>query len=168
MVETAVSLGSNLDDRLSALQRARDQIAAIPLTRLTAQSPVYETEPVGVKPEYQPLFFLNAVVIYETDLDLREWFEQLRAVERRLGRRREADRYAPRTIDIDLLYYGDASVNEGQLILPHPQWNRRRFVLQPLADVRPDHILPGDSRTVGAILRALPPGEAVKMLTPEW
>lgn len=168
MVESAISLGSNVGDRLSALQTARDRIAALPRTRLIAQSPIYETEPVGVKPEYKHLLFLNAVVVFETEFDLRDWFDRLRATEFDLGRRRDGDRYAPRTIDIDLLYYGDVIMAEGDLRLPHPLWNRRRFVLQPLADVRPDLVLPGKSRAVRDILNELPPGEAVMLLTRRW
>lgn len=168
MTETGVSLGSNLNDRLAALRAARDRIVALPHTRCVALSPVYETEPVGVKPEYAHLFFLNAVVVCETAMSLREWFFQLRAIEQELGRTRDADRYAPRVIDIDLLYYGAELRSENDLVVPHRQWNTRRFVVQPLADVRPDLVLPGESRTVREILAALPTKPAVKLLTKEW
>lgn len=168
MVETGVSLGSNLSDRLGALKEARNRIAALPRTRCVALSPVYETEPVGVKPEHAHLLFLNAVLICETDIPLLEWLSYLHAIEQDLGRQRNADRYAPRVIDIDLLYYGAEQRAEDDLFVPHKYWNTRRFVVQPLADVRPDLVLPGESRAVKEILESLPTRPAVKLLTNDW
>lgn len=167
-METAVSLGSNMGERLAALRAARDRIAKLPKTQLIAQAPVYETEPVGVKPEYANLFFLNTVLVYETGLALDDWFDALQSIEIELGRLRSADRYAPRTIDIDLLYYGDQQCAEHELIVPHEHWSTRRFVVQPLADLRPDLVLPGDTRTVKEILASLPARPTVKLLTKEW
>lgn len=167
-METGLSLGSNLGDRLANLKAARERVAALPGTKLVAQAPVYETEPVGVKPEYRQLKFLNTVLVFETASQVHEWFDSLRAIETELGRERGLDRYAPRRIDIDLLYFGDTRVESGGIVIPHRHWKERRFVAQPLADVRPDLVLPGEPRTVRQVLDALPPGEAVNLLTRGW
>lgn len=154
-VEAGFSLGSNLGDRLGFLRAARDRLAAVPGARLVAQSPVYETDPVGVKPEYRDLKYLNAVVVIAAPMDAPAWLGALSAIELDLGRRRGDDRYAPRTIDIDLVYHGDAAVEGGGLVVPHPRWAQRLFVVRPLADVRPALVLPGNGRSVGDTVAAL-------------
>lgn len=169
VVEAGFSLGSNLGDRLGYLRAARDRLAAVPGARLAAQSPVYETEPVGVKPEHRHLKYLNAVVIVAADLDAAGWLERLDAIERELGRVRTDDRYAPRTADIDLIYHGDSAVDGGGLVVPHPRWMQRRFVVQPLADVRPALVLPGAGRSVREVLAALTDApESVGLFAREW
>ena len=167
-MEAGFSLGSNLGDRLAHLAAARDQLAALPEARLVAQSPAYETEPVGVTPEHRHLLFLNAVVVLESPRDARAWLAAIRRIEHDLGRRRSANRNAPRPIDIDLLYAGAEAIEDGALVVPHPRWAQRRFVVQPLADVRPDLVLPGRRRTVAAVLRALPAAEAVALYARAW
>lgn len=147
-IEAGFSLGSNLGDRLALLQAARDHLAATPGARLVAQSPVYETDPVGVRPEYAHLKYLNAVVVLAGELDARAWLRRAAEIEDALGRVRTEDRYAPRTMDVDLLYCGAEHFDDGGLVVPHPRWARRLFVVQPLADVRPNLRLPGDTRTV--------------------
>jgi 2-amino-4-hydroxy-6-hydroxymethyldihydropteridine diphosphokinase len=160
--EVGLSLGSNLGDRLACLCRARDAICALSGICLRAQSPVYETEPVGVRPAYRELAYLNAVLILDSDRVPEELAEALHAIESRLGRVRTADRFSPRVIDIDLLYVGDVCSERNDLTLPHPRWAERRFVVQPLADVRPDLILPGSGRRVRNILATLPPHPTVR------
>ncbi|MCB1102128.1 MAG: 2-amino-4-hydroxy-6-hydroxymethyldihydropteridine diphosphokinase, partial [Kiritimatiellae bacterium] len=130
-------------------------------------SPLYETDPVGVKPEYQHLAFLNAVVLLESARETNDLHQALLAIETEGGRLREGDRYAPRSLDIDILYAGDELRND-QLKLPHPQCWKRRFVLQPLADLRPELVLPGQNKTVAELLAALPEGEAVRRLAEPW
>lgn len=163
-----LSLGSNIGDRRATLCAARDRLAALPGVRLIAQSPLYETEPVGVKPEHQHLRFLNAVLILETDRPLADLQPAVQDVEQALGRVRGPDRFAPRTIDVDILYAGAYVHETDQLTLPHPRWARRRFVVQPLADLRPELVLPGERHTVREILAALPPGEAVSLFSRAW
>lgn len=163
-METGFCLGSNMGDRLAALKRARDAMLERGGAKLAAQSPIYETEPVGVRPEYRDKPFLNAVVIIESDLPAGEWLHIAQGVERRLGRIRTDDRTAPRTVDIDILYHGSDYLESGILIVPHPRWAERRFVVQPLADVRPDLVLPESSYSVRDVLAALPPGEQVTRL----
>lgn len=164
--EAGLSLGSNLGDRLAAFREARRLLLEWPDLRLLAQSPVYETEPVGVRPEHAHRLYLNAVLILEGPASPAEWIRRIGRVEEALGRVRTDDRNAPRTLDLDLLYCG-ACVADGRTVqVPHPRWASRRFVLQPLADVRPELVLPGAPAPVRTLLNRLPPGEAVTLHTP--
>lgn len=167
-MEAGLSLGSNVGDRLERLRAARDRIAALPGVRLVAQAPLYETEPVGVKPEHKHLLFLNTVLIVETSRTLDDLQAALSAIEKDLGRVRGEDRFAPRLIDVDILYCGDHVSETDRLTLPHPRWSKRRFVVQPLADVRPDLRLPGFTKSVREILASLPPGEEVASFAIDW
>ena len=167
-METIISMGSNLGDRLAALTMARRRIAEWPDVEIAAQSPVYETEPVGVQSQYSQLPFLNAVLVLESPWDGHEWYQRLHALETKLGRKRVLDRYAPRTIDLDIVCVGDSRIESGGLVIPHPHWKERRFVVQPLADIRPDLVIPGEKRTIRQILDALPPTPTVALFTKEW
>jgi 2-amino-4-hydroxy-6-hydroxymethyldihydropteridine diphosphokinase len=120
---------------------------------------------VGVKPEYRRLKYLNAVVILEADLDARAWLRRSGGIEAELGRVRTDDRFAPRTMDIDLLYRGDDRFDDGGLTVPHPRWMQRLFVVRPLADVRPDLRMPGDPLRV---LDHLAPLETASEKVIEW
>lgn len=140
-----VGLGSNLGDRETAIRRAAELVGARRL------SSIRETEPWGV--EAQPRF-LNAVAEVETELEPRPFLERLLAVERELGRVREGPRYGPRTIDLDLLLYGDRVVGEPGLEVPHPRLGERLFVLEPLAELAPGLEIPGNG-TVLAVLAGL-------------
>lgn len=167
-MEVGLSLGSNLGDRRAALQEAVRRLVALPDVRLLAAAPLYETDPVGVRPEIAHLKYLNTVVILDAPTDLTALSTAIHDIEDAMGRRRGADRNAPRVIDIDILYAGDATRADGVLDLPHPRWAQRRFVLQPLADVRPTLVLPGATGTVAALLAALPPGETVQRIADAW
>jgi len=167
-METGFSLGSNLGDRLANLRAARQRLAALPGVRELAVAPIYETEPVGVKPEYRHLAFLNTVVILDGEFSPVDWRRLTAQIENDLGRVRSADKFAPRTLDMDVLYIGDRCLDEGGLVIPHPRWMLRRFVLRPLADVRPQLVLPGSLHTVLQTLENLPPGEAVKKFCDAW
>lgn len=167
-MEYGFCLGSNLGDRLAVFREARERMLAFPDARFVAQSPVYETEPVGVKPEYQDLSYLNAVLILHSDKPAGEWLKRLQQVERDLGRERREDRYAPRTLDIDMLYCDDAVIDSGGLQVPHPRWAQRRFVVQPLADVRPEKQMPGSGRSVRETLDNLQEDKAVTLYAKDW
>ena len=167
-MEVGLSLGSNISNRLANLQEAKRRILALPGITWIAQSPVYETEPVGVKPEYQHLDFLNAVLILDGPASLHDGLNQFHQIEDSMGRHRSLDRYTPRAIDIDIIYADQLTIQSGGLVIPHPHWKERRFVLQPLADVRPDLTLPGSLPSVKDILAALPEGEAVTLFAREW
>lgn len=167
-MESGFSLGSNLGDRLAHLRAARARLCDLPGVRLLATAPVYETDPVGVKEEFRHLAFLNTVLIFEGTLPPIEWRRLTAQIENDLGRVRSADKFAPRTLDIDVLFVGDHCVDADGLVLPHPRWMQRRFVLQPLADVRPGLILPGATLSVFQTLEKLPAGENVKKILDAW
>lgn len=155
-MEIGLSLGSCLGDRLAYLRRAKTEIAALEGVRIVAASPIYETEPVGVKPEYANLPYLNAVLIVETTREVELLRRDLANIENGAGRVRGSDKFAPRTLDIDILYAGDEKLATATLNVPHPRWAERRFVVQPLADVRPALVLPGTEETVVELLEKIP------------
>jgi len=166
-MRTAVALGSNLGDRLDNLRAARQQISDLAdIQPPILASAIYETDPVGCEP--QAPRFLNAVVEFGYDGDPLRLLKKLKSLEKTLGRPREHARNVSRTIDIDLLYIGDTSVNEGELELPHPRMHLRKFVLQPLADIRPELILPRQAKTVRELLAQLNDSCNVVRLTDDW
>ncbi len=144
-VRAYVGLGANLGDREASLRRAAGLIGA---TRLSA---IRETEPWGY--EHQPRF-LNAVAELETELLPRALLERLLEVERELGRVRMGPRFGPRTIDLDLLVYGELELDEPGLTIPHPRLHERLFVLEPLAELAPSLAVPGNG-LVSALLAGL-------------
>jgi 2-amino-4-hydroxy-6-hydroxymethyldihydropteridine diphosphokinase len=150
MTKAFVGIGSNLGDREEHLRRAVELLAAEDAISVLASSRLRETEPVG--PVAQGLF-LNGAVHVETELAPRELLERLLAIEERLGRMRR-ERFGPRTIDLDLLVYEDAVVDEPGLTLPHPLLHERRFALEPLAELAPDLEIPGRG-SVSALLSKL-------------
>jgi len=134
-----VGLGANLGDRRATIERAVRSLAEIKGVTLVEQSPLYETAPVGTDPvggRPQPNY-LNGVVKIECRLSARELHDELQRIEASLGRTR-AGRNEPRTIDLDLLLFGDRVLDEEALTVPHPRMHERWFVLKPLVDVAPD------------------------------
>lgn len=167
-VEIGLSLGSNLGNRLAHLRDARRRLLELPEVRLAACAPVYETEPVGVKPEHQHLKFLNTVLVLDTTARIHELFDRLRGIEDAMGRQRTLDRYSPRPIDIDIVYAGEMRIESGGLVIPHPRWAERAFVIRPLADVRPDLVVPGCTRSVREIWEGLDTKEQVRLFAQDW
>ena len=170
-IPVGVALGSNEGDRLQNLQAARQRIMDLPtICREPAalSAPVYETEPVDCVPGTRA--FLNTVV----EVTCREPFSptdflaELRGIESALGRPTRYPRHAPRTVDLDILYAGSLRADRPELTLPHPRLGQRRFVLAPLAAIRPDFVVPGQRRPVAELLRALPPQPAVTLHAPHW
>ena len=147
-----VGLGGNIGDRRAHLEQALDLLTREPGIEIVAVSSIRETDPVGYVEQPR---FLNAVAALETELAPRELLERLLAVERVLGRERAGPRFGPRTIDLDLLLYGGEVVEEPGLTVPHPRLAERRFVLEPLAELAPDLVLP-DGRRIGELLSGLP------------
>ncbi len=145
-----MGLGSNLGDRAGYLLKALSLLSRLEKTRLLRLSPVYETEPVGPP---QPLY-LNLVAEVDTELSPRAFLEGLLTVEQSLGRERK-EPWGPRTIDLDLLLYGDLVLQEEGLEVPHPRLHQRAFVLVPLADLIPEGRHPVLKRTFAELLAPL-------------
>jgi 2-amino-4-hydroxy-6-hydroxymethyldihydropteridine diphosphokinase len=146
-----VGLGANLGERERTLRTAVDRLGEDPEIDVLAVSRFRETAPVGF--EDQPPF-INAAVQVRTPLTARELLDRLLAVERALGRTREGPRFGPRTVDLDLLVFGDAVIDEPGLTVPHPRLAERLFALEPLADLDPRLVVPGRGR-VDTLLAAL-------------
>jgi len=141
-VLVAIALGSNVGDRAANLDFAVARLSRILSSIKTSRW--YETEPVGVGPQPQ---FLNGALVGDTALTARELLDQLLSIERERGRERPFPG-APRTLDLDLILYGNQVVDEPGLIVPHPRFRERRFVLEPLAEVAPELVDPLTGRTV--------------------
>ena len=167
-MEAILSLGSNLGDRCAHLAAARAALASLPHTRLVAASHLYDTEPLLPASAAPQPAFLNAIVIVETLLEVHDLSTRMHAIENRLGRLRTAERPVPRVIDIDLICCGDQVLDESTLQLPHPRAATRRFVCAPLAELRPDLVLPGQTCTVRDLLAALPPAPGVRLAAEQW
>lgn len=151
-----LSLGSNLGDREANLRRAIEALRG--LGTVTAVSSFYETEPVEFVA--QP-WFLNCAVALETDLMPKQFLARAQAIEQSLGRRRLTPK-GPRTIDIDILLFGNSVVDVPALVVPHPAMHERRFVLEPLAEIAAEVRHPVFKRTIRELRDALPAGKAVK------
>jgi 2-amino-4-hydroxy-6-hydroxymethyldihydropteridine diphosphokinase len=147
MTRAYVGLGANLGPREVTLLRAVDLLASADGVEVVSVSRLRDTEPVGVVGQPQ---FLNGAVALDTSLSARDLLALLLAVERELGRVR-AERWGPRTVDLDLLVYGDEVVDEPGLRVPHPRLRERRFALEPLAELDPDLVIPGLGRVADAL-----------------
>ena len=146
----AIALGSNLEQPEAQVRRGFDEVAALPSTKLLARSPLYRTAPVGFLD--QPPF-VNACALVETGLAPRALLDELLAIERRHGRVRDIPN-GPRTLDLDIVLYGDASHHEPGLSIPHPRAHERAFVLAPLVDVWPEAVIPGKGRAAEWLARS--------------
>jgi 2-amino-4-hydroxy-6-hydroxymethyldihydropteridine diphosphokinase len=166
-MRTAVAIGSNLGDRFENLSAARKRIGDLTdVQPPIVSSAIYETDPIDCEPGATK--FLNAVVEFDYGGDPIHLLEQLRCIEESLGRGRDHPKNVSRTIDIDLLYCGDRQINNERLRLPHPRMHLRRFVLQPLADIRPDFVLPGQTKTVRDLLGEPDPSGEVVRFADHW
>lgn len=147
-----IGLGSNLGDRDANIARALALLESEGDVAVIARSPLYTTAPVGGPPQGD---FRNGAALVETALEPRALLDVLKSVERRLGREDGMPRWGPRTVDLDLLLFGERIVDEPGLVVPHPLLHRRRFVLEPAADVAPTMRHPVLDRTVGELLAGL-------------
>ena len=166
-MKTAVALGSNLGDRLENLRAARRQIIELDWIRPPVLSAgIYETEPVDCEPGASK--FLNTVIEFDFEGDPVQLLEQLARIEESLGRKRDHPKNVSRRIDIDLLYCGDQQIDNERLQLPHPRVHLRKFVLQPLADIRSELLLPDQRKTVQELLtESDESGEVVRLMN-DW
>ena len=165
-MRAGVALGSNLGERLANLRNARKEIAALnralPPLRCSA---IYETEPVNC--EKGAAKFFNAAIEFGYSGRPEELRRALAGIERVLGRSAAHERNVSRTIDLDLLYFGELVIETAELRLPHPGIVEREFVLRPLADIRPDLVLPEQTQTISVLLQRLPMTGVVR-LDIEW
>jgi 2-amino-4-hydroxy-6-hydroxymethyldihydropteridine diphosphokinase len=148
-----IGLGSNVGDRLQFLQRAVKQLGETSGVQVRDVSSVYETEPVG--PAAQA-WFLNAVVAADTSLNPVTLLQQTQAIERALGRE-TTYHWGPRTIDLDILLYGDTQVNTATLTIPHAELCQRAFVMIPLLELVPGLVLPDGTEVSAYLSRLMPP-----------
>lgn len=152
MPRVGIALGSNLGDRPANLQAARNALREIATPgEPFLQASDYQTEPL-LCPPGSPLFY-NSVVEIGFAGDAFELLELTQSIEKKLGRSANPERNAPRIIDVDLLYFGEQIIDTEALVLPHPRIGVRRFVLQPLAEIRPDLILPGQAQSIAWLLK---------------
>jgi 2-amino-4-hydroxy-6-hydroxymethyldihydropteridine diphosphokinase len=166
-MRTAVGLGSNLGDRLGNLRAARKAILGLSTVKPPILwSPIYETDPVDCERGAEK--FLNAVVEFNCEDDPANLLGQLSRIEEGLGRRCDHVKNVSRTIDIDLLYCGERKIDDERMQLPHPRMHLRKFVLQPLVDIRPDLILRGQKKTVSKLLQELGKSGDVIRFAESW
>jgi 2-amino-4-hydroxy-6-hydroxymethyldihydropteridine diphosphokinase len=160
-MEAYIALGSNLGDREHNLLRAVAEVGRLPGCRVTALSSFYETSPVG---NVDQDAFYNAVLKLSTQLDVRSLLSYLLRIEDEIFKRSRTIHKGPRRIDLDLLLYGGMTINEENLVVPHPRLTERRFVLQPLCEIAPDLLHPLTGKTIHELLASLKSDETVVKL----
>jgi 2-amino-4-hydroxy-6-hydroxymethyldihydropteridine diphosphokinase len=158
MVRCYIALGSNLDNPLDQVSKAVCALAQLPTTQLTQTSPWYQTKAVG--PGEQP-DYINGVACLDTELsaiDLLHGLQQIEIDQQRV----RSERWGPRTLDLDILLYGNQTIDESALIVPHPRMKERRFVLAPLSDIAPQLHLP-DGSSLRTLLHYLPADDVCRL-----
>ncbi|MGI8890183.1 MAG: 2-amino-4-hydroxy-6-hydroxymethyldihydropteridine diphosphokinase [Chthoniobacterales bacterium] len=166
-MRAGIALGSNLGERVENLTKARAAISALPqIAEPFLSSAIYETEPIDCEPGAGK--FLNAVLEIGYDGSSRRLLRELQKIETALGRPTEHAQNQSRSIDLDLLYHGSEVSHERDLQLPHPRLHQRGFVLHPLAEIQPDLILPGQTKTVRELSETLPKSPSVVRATRQW
>jgi 2-amino-4-hydroxy-6-hydroxymethyldihydropteridine diphosphokinase len=161
-----IGFGSNVGDRVDFCDRAVTLLGLLPHSRVTGVSLLYEAEPVHDSANPGEGWFLNGVVRLETDLTPRGLLTILHEIERSLGRD-EYDRSGPRTIDLDILFYGQLVIDEPGLVIPHPRLHQRRFVLMPLSELDPLWGHPTRKRTIIQLLTEVKDQSEVRLLFPQ-
>ena len=152
-VRAYIGLGGNLDQPAARIRQARAALALLPNTREAAFSRLYRSAPMG--PADQP-DYVNAVMALDTELEPIALLDHLQAIENAQGRVRLGERWGPRTLDLDLLLYGDLHLDDPRLTLPHPRMRERAFVLRPLADIAPGRVDVRDlERVSGQVINRL-------------
>src|SRR5688572_1863327 len=153
-MRAGIALGSNIGDRLGHLRAAREAVLALPgVSGPVKLSRIYETEPIGTESDAGA--FLNAVLECEFTGQAITLLDHLQDVEEPTGRPSKRPRNAPRTIDLDILYLGNLVLRNEEVVIPHPRLHLRRFVLAPLADIRPDLIPAGQEHSIAELLASV-------------
>ncbi len=161
-----IGFGSNVGDRVDFCDRAVTLLGLLPHSQLTGVSLLYETEPVNDGSNPGGSWFLNGVVQLETDVTPKSLLSVLREIERSLGRDQD-NRSGPRTIDLDILFYGHRVINEADLVIPHPRLHQRRFVLMPLSELDPLLVHPIRHKSVNQMLAEVENQSEVRLLFPQ-
>ncbi|NVM20512.1 MAG: 2-amino-4-hydroxy-6-hydroxymethyldihydropteridine diphosphokinase [Desulfobacterales bacterium] len=156
-----IGVGSNIGRRADNCRKGISAIGACDGCLLEAQSPLYETEPVGFEAQD---WFVNGVARVRTRLEPEPLLAQLRAIESAMGRRPGGARFGPRILDLDILFFDDRVVRTSRMQLPHPRLHKRRFVLRPLCDIAPEHVHPVLGQMVRSLLSNLNDSEHKVML----
>lgn len=162
MIPVLLGLGSNVEPRERFLRQAVHRLGKVGEVRKVA--PLYETEPYGEK--NQPAF-LNSALLLLTGMSPGALLQALKAIEKEVGRV-ERYRWGPREIDLDILFYGQEQLATPELTIPHPEYARRRFVLQPLADIAPEFVAPDSGRSIRELLRRCHDHSRVVRLKKQW
>jgi len=152
MIRVYIALGSNLAQPLQQVNTALEALGRIPYTQLIVCSSFYRTKPLG--PQNQP-DFLNAAVALDTLLPAEQLLDETQAIERNQGRERKDQRWGPRTLDLDIMLYGDRVIDTDRLTVPHYGLKEREFMLYPLAEIAPDLVFP-DGETLADCLKRVP------------
>lgn len=167
MKETVyIGFGSNVGDRVDFCDRAVTLLSLLPRSSLTGVSLLYETEPVRDGSDPGENWFLNGVVQLETDIAPHSLLSVLREIEQSLGRDQD-NRSGPRTIDLDILFYGNRIIDEANLTVPHPRLHQRRFVLMPLSELDPLFVHPVKQQSVNYMLSKAEDRSDVRLLFPQ-
>lgn len=153
MILCYIAVGSNLGEREENIRQAIQALRESEAIAVVRTSPLYETKAEGIESDAPP--FLNGAIEIATSRSPQELLQRLLEIEKRLGRVRDKEIHASRTIDLDLLLYGDEIVNEPEVSVPHPRMHQRRFVLQPLSDLCPKRTIPGRKETILEALERL-------------
>ena len=152
-VTVYIGLGSNLNQPIQQIKRALDSLAELPRTHVVAKSDLYRNAPVG--PQDQP-DYVNAVAALKTQLSAQALLHALQQIEQQQGRRRDGVKWGARTLDLDIILYGDQIISSKNLVVPHPQMHERSFVLYPLYTIAADITIPGKGK-LAKLLKLCPP-----------
>jgi 2-amino-4-hydroxy-6-hydroxymethyldihydropteridine diphosphokinase len=161
-----IGFGSNVGDRVDFCDRALTLLSLLPHSQVTGVSLLYETEPVNDGANPGDGWFLNGVIQLETDITPKSLLTVLREIEGSLGRDQD-HRSGPRTIDLDILFYGERVIEDPDLTIPHPRLHQRRFVLMPLSELDPLFIHPTRQRSVNQMLAEVEDASEVRLLFPQ-
>lgn len=159
-----IGIGSNLGDRKAHYYEALKRVASLPKTRIVKESSLYESEPLGEAKNW----YVNGVIEIETEFTPEQLLRRLKAIERAMGREKKAraKRWTSRTIDLDILFFGNQVVDTRSLKIPHPELHNRRFVLLPLSELAPNFTHPRFGVTISKLLVALKNDKKVMIMPP--